>query len=722
MNDAQETAQLLAAAGFDIFPCEKNGKLPVIKGFPERATRDPKQVEKWLGGNNAGRNYGVSTSRYGDGKALLVVDVDDKDGRTGSATILQLEMQGFELPRTFEQSTPSGGRHLIYWVDEAVKQSANAIGSGVDIRSRGGYIVGPGSSINGNSYTVIAGPEHIQRAPQWLIDRIGVADTRPAKAKEVLPGIDPDRAVSRARKYLTNEAPIGQAGDRNDTAFRVAARLKDFGCTPEQATELLHEWNETCEPPLDDGEVEHCVRSAYTYGKEPQGASAPEVKFQKVEQPEGAKAVGHPLDELNKEFAYVKSGSCILHDTRDHNGRPITQRMSVAEFRYWLANKQFQAGKRTVSLADAWMEYSNRRQYDAVVFAPERQLGPRFYNLWRGFKYKPAARANHPGLTMFLDHALRNVCNGDEKEFKWLMGYFAHMVQRPWEKPLVALVFQGGKGVGKNALIERVGELFGVHAIVADNDRYLLSNFNGHMESCILLVLDEASWAGDKRAEGRMKGLITGSQHNIEHKGKEAYQVENLLRLVIIGNEAWLVPASQDERRFAVFCVGEGNKQDRKFFHDMRTLLEKDGYPHLLRYLLDYDLTDIDVNQAPNNKALAMQKRHSASPVEQWWMDCLYENQLCGAGFDGAIPDAFCPRRLYAAFKVWALDRNIRARGPTVKEFKEFFTRAAPSLVFKKITETRRERGDMTYQFHNPGIDLLRADWDKYLGVENDWT
>ena len=49
----------------------------------------------------------------GDEQALVVIDVDNKNGKDGDAQLLALELQGYELPQSLEQSTPSGGRHII---------------------------------------------------------------------------------------------------------------------------------------------------------------------------------------------------------------------------------------------------------------------------------------------------------------------------------------------------------------------------------------------------------------------------------------------------------------------------------------------------------------------------------------------------------------------------------------------------------------------------------
>jgi hypothetical protein len=333
------------------------------------------------------------------------------------------------------------------------------------------------------------------------------------------------------------------------------------------------------------------------------------------------------------------------------------------------------------------MKDKQRRTNDGLVFLPEQVAPPRFYNLWRGFAYTPAPVARHPALDAFLDHAKANLCGGDDALCRWLLAYCAHLIQRPWEKPLVALVFRGAKGTGKNAFIERVGALLGGHFLLTSNRRYLLGNFNGHLENCLLFALDEAFWSGDKQAEGALKDLITGREHVIEHKGKEPYAVANKTRVVIIGNEDWLVPASHDERRFAVFTVGDGRKQDRQFFQDMRVGMEEGGYPHLLRYLLDFDLSGIDLNAAPATRGLAEQKHHTLDPFHQWWFDCLEEGALIGSESSAWPLEQNC-ERFRAAFRRYVKERNIRSRVPEDRAIGRLLKACAPSVLKKRATRT----------------------------------
>src|SRR6185436_6912849 len=243
-----EQALALAGQGFFVFPCAPGAKTPAVNDWPNRATRDAAQIEKWWASRDY--NIGISTSRFGDDQALVVVDVDNKGGKNGDVSLLELELQGFEFPVSVEQSTPSGGRHVIYTTEQPLKQGVDVLGVGLDIRSKGGYIVGPGSEIGGRRYAQINGHGILTAAPAWLVDRLGVpaiVDRNPI----VRPGnVDADRARDRALAYL-KAAPLAVEGNAGDqTTFVVAAKLKDFGCTPAQALELLLEhWNERCSPP-----------------------------------------------------------------------------------------------------------------------------------------------------------------------------------------------------------------------------------------------------------------------------------------------------------------------------------------------------------------------------------------------------------------------------------------------------------------------------------------
>lgn len=720
-----DRALKLAAAGFHIFPIAPGKKSPpLIQDFPANATREDWTIREWWE-KWPDANIGISTSRYGDDGAVIVVDVDVKSGKDGNGTLLRLELEGNDLPATLTCTTPTGGRHLFYSASQPVRQGVDVLGPGVDIRSHGGYVVGAGSTTELGEYAIDDRP--IVPAPQWLIDALGAPRKRAEGTGQKAEGIDPEAARKRVVDYLTNEAPLAVEGEGGDhTTFVVAARCKDLGADEDECFYAMDlHWNERCSPPWPHEELSAKIRNAYRYGTEPQGAAAPEVQFPPVEQPKDKPAAADPVLAYNKDFAYVTTGGGdhVLWETTDETGQFTVKHLDIHAFHRRHAARKITYGKKTEETSKLWMAHPQRRSYDGLVFDPAGQHDPRFYNLWRGFSVQPfdafTGREHEPVLNMFLDHALVNVCGNDKDLFHWLMGYFAHLIQKPQEKPLVALVFHGSKGVGKNVLVETVGNLLGGHFLVASDKRYLCGNFNGHMERLLFLVLDEAFWSGDKGAEGILKSLITSRKHLIEHKGKEPYAVANRLRVAIVGNEDWLVPASSDERRYAVFHVGDGRKQDRAFFTRMREGMESGGYRLLLRYLLDYPLAGVDVNAAPVTKALVDQKHESLDPWGQWWLDCLTEGTLLGSDFppewDGGVIEK---DKFRAAYNKYLRDRKITSRALSARAFGRSLLKVCPSMG---STQQRTSTGFIqVYKF--PPLDQARKEWEKVHGGAVDWA
>ena len=146
-----EKALALADEGYHVFPLLANSKKPAIKKWQDKATRDAEQITSWwtdIFDEYTNNNIGICTSRFGDDKALLVIDIDKKNGVDGFKS---LELADYPPPAHISV-TPTGGQHWIYVVDQPVKQGAHVLGAGLDIRSYGGYIVAPGSTIDGESY------------------------------------------------------------------------------------------------------------------------------------------------------------------------------------------------------------------------------------------------------------------------------------------------------------------------------------------------------------------------------------------------------------------------------------------------------------------------------------------------------------------------------------------------------------------------------------------
>jgi len=728
----RETAKKLASKySFYVFPLIEGKKIPAVS-FKTLATRDEKKIDALFYDDVLGFehsfNVGIFTEKFGENLSLIVVDIDNKNKKKGDESVFELELEGFIFPKTLTQVTKHG-RHLIYKVSSPVKQGAGVLGQGIDIRSSGGYVVSAGSVVDGFTYKFENKNTVIANAPEWVIKKCG----KPGKERKVKINFDSefftsDKTRERAIEYLENNASLAIEGDGGDeTTFKVASRLKDIGVSEGTCIEImLNSWNDRCSPPWQSMDLQEKIYNAYKYGQNKIGVDSPQNEFSKLTEEDEDDTDTPPVEKVNKEFAFVIAGggAHILWETHGPKDNKILEHLDITAFHQMMAPKILCLdNNKTIPISKLWITDPKRRSYDGICFMPGRKNPERFYNLWQGFAYEPlcgddVSSLAHDALEQFKEHALQNVCKDDKILFNWLMSYFAHMIQKPWELPLVALVFRGGKGVGKNALINCVGNLLGNHYLLTSNRRYLVGQFNGHMENLILFALDEAFWSGDKQSEGILKNLISGNHHNIEHKGKEIFKVDNCIRTVILGNEDWVIPASHDERRFAVFDVGDKRKQDIAYFTQLEKGMEAGGYGLLLDFLQNFKIK-VSIKKAPLTEALLDQKLESLGLVHQWWYSCLQSGEISGSDFnDGEWILEVEKDRIKDAFKRYIRDRQIRTWAPSDRTFLRQLKACSPSILDIR----KRQEGARCRFYKFPDLEKARGEWSKFVGQDTVWS
>jgi hypothetical protein len=391
--------------------------------------------------------------------------------------------------------------------------------------------------------------------------------------------------------------------------------------------------------------------------------------------PPGPQAWGFDIDAMNERWAFVLVGDKARIYMQEnaaaqaHDMRFLMLDAFHAKFQNTGTQVIGASGNiKTMTWSKRWLEHPQRRSYDGVEFWPNPDgapATPRYLNLWSGFSVEPAAGGRQRYAT-FHDHLLNNVCNGHEDLFRWVFAFFAHIVQRPRERVGVALVLRGGQGVGKTKVGEVFGSLLGSHYFLIDDKRYLVGHFNAHQGACLLLQADEAVWAGDREAEGRLRGLITAPTQMVEHKGVNAIKLRNYVRVVMTGNEPWLVPAGKDERRFGVLDVNKRCQKNHAYFAEIDAELDNGGRAALLADLLAFDLSTARLREIPRTKALVEQKIRSFPDIDAWWHERLDSGSITrnSAGW----PSTVVTEDLYADFVAWMERRGIR-RKPSPTEF-----------------------------------------------------
>lgn len=250
-----EHAQLYAKADYPVFPvhsihegkctcgrfCRAAGKHPKIKGGFKSATTDQMLINNWFSKN---ANIGIAT---GQASGLVIVDVDEKNG--GYRSLEKLEKNFGPLSdHTLTAHTGGGGLHLYFQYQETkVRSRVNALGSGIDIRADGGYVVAaPSRHISGNDYSWRDGFYPPAQLPEDLEEEL----------------------LKNPARNGYSSAEIIPKGQRNQTLFSIASRLRANGLEKTEIEFELNQINSTrCRPVLDNIELASIAASASRYSK-----------------------------------------------------------------------------------------------------------------------------------------------------------------------------------------------------------------------------------------------------------------------------------------------------------------------------------------------------------------------------------------------------------------------------------------------------------------------
>ena len=306
-------ASYMLTRGFKVLPLKPNTKLPLRKNWPVESLTDNEGTVGCyaVAANGEFANFGV----HPGASKHFVLDIDAKAGKRGMESLHALEETHGMLPKTFTVKTPTGGLHK-YFKGEA-RNTAGTVGVNLDTRGLNGYVVAPGSVIDGSAYEIIDDSEPAD-APQWLLDA-----TQPkAKATLERPAItvlDLSKNIEAAIGYL-QIAPVcvdGQGGDAG--LYRVFCEVRDWGVSKDVARDLvLEHFNPRCEPPWDIDTETDCkhfddkLANAYNYAQNTLGAKTDEARM--AEAVEDFKNVPLPGIPVEAEIVSLplKSASAII--------------------------------------------------------------------------------------------------------------------------------------------------------------------------------------------------------------------------------------------------------------------------------------------------------------------------------------------------------------------------------------------------------------------------
>ncbi|SHJ70644.1 Primase C terminal 2 (PriCT-2) [Shimia gijangensis] len=612
-------------AGCPVFPCNPKDKSPFVK-WKTAATTDQEEIFK-LWDKYPGAMPGLVT---GAASGFTVVDLDVKNGKNGVKEFERLGLNQNDAGAAVK--TAGGGLHLYFLHADGVRNSQDKVAPGIDVRGEGGYVIAPGAVSNTGEYELVSGDLGIAKMVDVELPEVFLPQTQTDRLSNMAHGIEDPEKIRRALSFIPNDqsydswmrvimaCKAGFSGSSEGLTI-VQQWCADYpGYDPEEVAKM---WN-SIEASREGGiTVASLFAEANEHGW---NGDIDDMLDDDLEEIDGEddptnETIHRRIKELNDRYALVRMGSKVVIAEFKRSGD--IDFLATNAFRELYSNRKH--GR--TALGSAWITHPKRRTYEGgLVFKPDGNVPADTLNLWTGWRIQPDAAAD---CSLIIDHISDVVAAGNKEHADYIFSWLADIVQTPAKKPGVALVLKGKKGVGKDTLAEIMKMIIGRrHCAHVPATERLTGRFNSAFATAILIHVEEAIWGGQRESKGVVQSLITSPEMPLERKNVDTVQVDSFCRLLFSTNESWAVPATADERRYAVFEVSPCHRNDRKYFGALYSQIENGGLKGFLAFLESWVTpSNIEIRNPPQTKGLMEQKLSGLRGVDRWWYEVLCEGE-----------------------------------------------------------------------------------------------
>lgn len=553
-QNISNAARAYAALGWAIFPlhtidengncscgkpaCKNAGKHPRTIDGVKSATADLIKIEEWFGENAPAANIGLATGKI---SGITIYDIDIGEGKNGAETWRAALGENGE-PATLMAITGSGGMHVFFKYNSALKTCIDALGKGVDIRNDGGYVVAPPSAHkSGRFYEWINWGEKIDDVPAVL--------SRFAKKKKNQPRRAQKFTIDEARRMLEFVDGTSRESWRN-----VGVILGREFNRSDEAWELYVEWAER-----------DCKEKGRNHDKIMREAFY-EVSAQSADKQLTMATI---IAEAN-ENGYVREQEGRLKVDDFIFFAPDSTYIYLRNGSVWTTDKAVDAaiGEKAASAAVRKNNLCTGKICEPSLntnFIRNKinrdgelcdSLGDAVYNIYRPPTLQWEKGYNLDAVENYFIAHLKNLfrADGDVDQF---LDYMAHRVQKPWEKPRFALVLGGGQGTGKDSAVEWCIPAIGSHNVASISPKDLSGVFNDFATKALVRINEAANLQDTNKWEFNemLKVLIAGSPDvcTINPKYGKQFQHKMFCGVIITTNHlasGLYIPS--DDRRYDV--------------------------------------------------------------------------------------------------------------------------------------------------------------------------
>ena len=406
------------------------------------------------------------------------------------------------------------------------------------------------------------------------------------------------------------------------------------------------------------------------------------------------------LTKMNEQYSHVVVGG--KHRIMTYKPCPVDGlRMTfegINDFYNYYAHKPKVANK---NQGLAWFSWEGKAFYcNGIGYYPNTSKLPKHvFNTFQGFGCQPQTG----DITLILKHIREVLCARDDKAADYFIEWLAHIVQKPNEKPTVAILIKSAEGTGKGTVYRLLKKVLGANAHQVNGSYQIMGRFNGILAGRLLIFGDEVDMT-DKKVFDKAKGMISEPTISMELKGIDPEPVPNMARFIFTGNHDQIISAGTRERRFLVLEPSEHMIDDQVYWQSLNTLIDEGGSPAFLDYLQNIDLCNFNPFKAPATKGLIDEKLQGLKPALAYFHSELSKPRP----FNGAA--RLNASELISTYCYWATDIRLDIQQPAARS-----QMGKAMKAFKIEAQGRSDRADGKY-YELPDADTFRDRFAKHLG------
>ena len=231
--------------------------------------------------------------------------------------------------------------------------------------------------------------------------------------------------------------------------------------------------------------------------------------------------------------------------------------------------------------------------------------GINYLNMFKGYKFQGSIEDEknefiEEGLKTIWNHIYEVMCSSDQDTFNYVKLWIAHFING--RKMTTCLYLKGTQGAGKSSISNFLMDVLGAwNCHKTQNPSCLTSNFNGELDSKLLLILEELrcdsvhAW---EAMNSSLNNLITENTMNIEKKYKDAFLRSNHLSVIITSNNS-PIKMDKNDRRYLMSDVSNHRAKDEEYFKKLYSFMKNDIIQKAFYFNCKTIASESDFKEAP---------------------------------------------------------------------------------------------------------------------------